>query len=123
MEKAQFERLAQEAFDALPHPFQEKIENVRIVIEDRPSGDTLRKSRLALDALLLGLYEGIPLDKRGHQYGVYPVVPDTITLYQGNIELVAHTEADIREKIREVLIHEIAHYFGMTEREIRKAGY
>lgn len=123
MERAQFERLAQEAFDALPPPFQEKIENVRVVIEDRPSSETLGKSRVAADALLLGLYEGIPLDKRGHQYGVYPVVPDTITLYQRNIELVARSEQEIREKIREVLIHEVAHYFGMTEQEIRKAGY
>jgi len=123
MERAEFERIAQEAFDSLPHELQRKIENVRIVIEDVPAAETLRKSKLSSDAMLLGLYEGIPLDRRGEHYGMYPVVPDTITLYQKNIESVVYSDAEIRQKIREVLVHEIAHYFGMTEQEIRKAGY
>jgi predicted Zn-dependent protease with MMP-like domain len=123
MERSEFERIVQEAFDSLPNELQHKIENVRIIIEDVPAAETLRKSRLASDAMLLGLYEGIPLGRRGEHYGMYPVVPDTITLYQRNIESVAHSGAEIREKIREVLVHEIAHYFGMTEKEIRKAGY
>ncbi len=73
--------------------------------------------------MLLGLYEGIPLSKRGSDYGVYPVIPDTITLFQRNIESVSRSEAEVRKRIREVLIHEIGHYFGMTDAEIRKAGY
>jgi predicted Zn-dependent protease with MMP-like domain len=123
MERTEFERIAQEAFDSLPHELQRKIENVRIVIEDVPVAETLRKSKLGSDAMLLGLYEGIPLDRRGEHYGMYPVVPDTITLYQQNIESVVRSDAEIRDKIREVLVHEIAHYFGMTEQEIRRAGY
>lgn len=123
MEKTEFERVAQEAFDALPEELQRKIENVRIVVEDLPTNEALRKSKVSAGAMLLGLYEGIPLDRRGEHYGVFPVVPDTITLYQRNIESVVRSEAELREKIREVLIHEIAHYFGMTEQEIRKAGY
>lgn len=123
MEKAEFERVAQEAFDDLPEAFREKIENVHIVVEPEPSQEALRKSRVGPGSMLLGLYEGIPLSKRGEHYGVYPVVPDKITLYQTNIESVAASERAIRHKIREVLIHEIGHYFGMTEREIRDAGY
>ena len=73
--------------------------------------------------MLLGLYEGIPLNKRGSSYGVYPAVPDKITLYKQNIEQVARTDAGLRAKIRDVLIHEIAHYFGMNEEEVRQAGY
>ena len=73
--------------------------------------------------MLLGLYEGIPLTRRGAEYGVYPVVPDTITLYQKNIEAVSRSDEEVRGTIRDVLIHEIGHYFGMTDAEIRKAGY
>jgi predicted Zn-dependent protease with MMP-like domain len=73
--------------------------------------------------MLLGLYEGVPLPRRGIDYGVVPVMPDTITLFQNNIESIARSESDVRRQIRETLIHEIAHHFGMDEDEIREAGY
>jgi predicted Zn-dependent protease with MMP-like domain len=73
--------------------------------------------------MLLGLYEGIPLTRRGVDYGMYPVVPDRITLFKQNIEIIARDEQELRAKIREVLIHEIGHYYGMSETEIRRAGY
>jgi predicted Zn-dependent protease with MMP-like domain len=73
--------------------------------------------------MLLGLYEGVPLSRRGTDYGVYPVVPDRITLFQRNIELTVSLPEELRERIREVMVHEIAHHFGMSEKEIRDAGY
>jgi predicted Zn-dependent protease with MMP-like domain len=73
--------------------------------------------------MLLGLYEGVPLSRRGTSYGAYPVVPDRITLFQRNIEATAGSEEELRERIREVMVHEIAHHFGMSEKEIRDAGY
>ena len=123
MDRAEFEQIAEEAFESLPKTLQEKIENVRIVIEDEASEETLRRSGMRSGSLLLGLYEGVPLNKRGENYGRFPVVPDKITLFQRSILSVAWSESGIREKIREVLIHEIAHYFGMTERQVREAGY
>lgn len=123
MEIAEFERVAEEAFEALPDALKAKIENVRIVVEDLPDEAALRKVGVNSPYNLLGLYQGVPLNYRNTAYGTFPVVPDTITLYKRNIESVASPGPMLREKIREVLVHEIAHYFGMTEEEIRQAGY
>ena len=123
MELEEFERVAEEAFEALPDSFKARIENVRIVVEDLPQEEQLRKVGAGSHDSLLGLYQGVPLNHRRTGYGSYPIVPDTITLFKRNIESVCRQESQVRERIREVLIHEIAHYFGMTEEEIRQAGY
>jgi len=123
LKREEFEAVAQEVFDSLPEPFGGTIENVQIVVEDIPDAHVMQKTRIQSPAMLLGLYEGIPLNRRGSAYGAYPTVPDKITLYQQNIESVARTDAALRAKIRDVLIHEIAHYFGMNEEEVRNAGY
>jgi len=121
MDRVEFERVVQEVFDALPAPFRDAIDNVRIVVEDRPQRATRAGYRPG--TLLLGLYEGIPLTKRGSSYGAYAVVPDTITLYRENIGAVSRSDDEVRAVLRDTLIHEIGHYFGMSEREIRAAGY
>jgi predicted Zn-dependent protease with MMP-like domain len=118
MERDRFEQLAREALENLPHEFAHKMENVVIVVEDTPS-ESQKKGR----GLLLGLYEGVPLNRRGAHYGAYPVAPDKISLFQKNIERVSRDDREVTEKIKEVLIHEIAHHFGMDEQEIRDAGY
>ena len=123
MEAAEFERIAEEVYETLPEGFRAKIDNIRIVIEELPGVEQLRNVGAESPFSLLGLYQGVPLNYRNTGYGTYPIVPDTITLFKRNIESVAGRESDVREKIREVLIHEIAHYFGMTEEEIRQAGY
>lgn len=123
MHREEFEQVAQEVFDALPERFHSAIENVRIVVEDTPTGSEFGGGGFHPAGLLLGLYEGIPLNRRGVHYGMYPVVPDKITLFKKNIELVSASEEDLRNTIRETLIHEIGHYFGMSEQEIRQAGY
>lgn len=123
MDRKEFEQIAQEAFESLPRGLQEKVENVHVVVEEEPTEETLRRSHVRRGSLLLGLYEGIPLNRRGDDYGRYPVVPDKITLYRSAILSVAQSESAVRETIRDVLIHEIAHYFGMTERQVREAGY
>jgi predicted Zn-dependent protease with MMP-like domain len=123
MDREEFERTAQEVFDSLPLPFRDAIDNVHIVVEDRPANQIARRAGYRPGTLLLGLYEGVPLTKRGTGYGMYAVVPDKITLFMDNIHAVAATEQDVRRTIRETLIHEIGHYFGMSERQIRAAGY
>lgn len=120
----EFEKIAEEEYNALPAGFKERIENLRIVVEEIPNDHMLRSVDAHSEWGLLGLYQGIPLTRRNTGYGMYPVVPDTITLFKRNIEaLVGRDERRVREKIREVLIHEIAHHFGMNEDEIRAAGY
>ena len=118
MERSRFEEIAQEEFDALPERLREAIENVRIVVEDEPP-----LSRKGKTTILLGEYHGVPLKHRGAEYGIFPVVPDTITLFRLNILSLGEDDVSIRRNIRETLIHEIAHYYGMSESEIRRAGY
>ncbi len=123
MDREEFERVAQGVFDALPERFRGAIDNVRIIVVDgEPEVPAFRRGYRPR-GLLLGLYEGIPLTRRGTGYGMYPVMPDTITLFRRNIESISRTEEEIRAVIRDTLIHEIGHYFGMSEQEIRDAGY
>ncbi len=120
MTRERFEAVAQDAFDALPEAFRSRIENVHIVVEDYPSEDVAGRGGRNKSSLL-GLYQGIPLTKRGTWYGASPTVPDKITLYQRNIEDSCRNEDEIRGRIVEVLFHEIGHYFGMNEAQIRNA--
>ncbi len=120
MTREQFEEIAQRAFDRLPLTFKQRIDNVQIVIEDLPSDDALA-SVGARRRELLGLYQGVPLTHRGTSYGMYPTGPDKISLYQKNIERVCRSEEEIEHRITEVLFHELGHYFGMNEEEIREA--
>ena len=119
MNTEEFESIAQEELEKLPEKFVHNLDNVHVVVEDQPSDERWGKNRQG--GVLLGLYEGFPLPFRGTGYGTAPVVPDRITLYKKNIEAVAR--GSVREEIRNVLIHEIAHYYGMTDEEIRRSGF
>jgi predicted Zn-dependent protease with MMP-like domain len=123
MEREDFERIVERAFERLPKHFKDAVENVGILVEDFPSDEVVRKMKLRSRHMLLGLYQGVPLNHRGSWYGMSAVVPDKISLYQKNIEAVCRTDEEIEQKIVEVLIHELGHYFGMGEKEIRDAGY
>ena len=120
MTRDRFAEIAQAAFDSLPAEFKDRVENVHIEIEDYPSDDALGRVK-ADRTSLLGLYQGIPLTHRGQWYGMSPTAPDTISLYQKNIESVCTTEEETELRIREVLFHELGHYFGMNESQIRNA--
>lgn len=123
MDTAEFERVAQETFDNLPERFLTAIDNVRIVVAEGPPLERQIPRGYRSGGILLGLYEGISLRRRGGWYGMSPIVPDTITLFKSGIEAIARSENDVRRIIRDTLIHEIGHYFGLSEREIRNAGY
>ncbi|MGA2622633.1 MAG: metallopeptidase family protein [Bacteroidota bacterium] len=123
MSREEFEKIVEESFELLPPRFKSAIENVGILVEDYPDDELVRRVGLTSKRQLLGLYQGVPLQKRGSWYGMSPTLPDKISLYQKNIEQSCRTDQEIREKIAEVLIHEIGHYFGMTDKEIRAAGY
>lgn len=123
MEREQFENIADRAFNNLPDKFKKVIENVGVIVEDYPDDEIVKRLKLTSRYQLLGLYQGVSMRGRGPFYGITPVAPDKISLYQKNIEAVCRNEQEIVEKIAEVLIHEIGHYFGMTEQEIREAGF
>ena len=118
-----FERVVKEVLATLPEKFSNRIENLHIVVDDLPSEATLRRAGVRKGGLLLGLYEGVPLTKRGVDYGMAPVLPDRITLFKSNLEAVSRTLDELKENIRDTLIHELGHYYGMTEKQIREAGY
>lgn len=115
MNKREFEIVVQKALDGLPEEFSKNLENIEITIEDKP------KFSRAKNFILLGLYQGIPLGKRGHYYA--GVLPDKITLYQKNIETICKDEQEMITQIRLTLLHEIGHYFGISERKLRELGY
>ena len=123
MDRDEFEKLVQEVFESLPAQFHETMDNVHIIVEELPVTRSNARKGIRSGGLLLGLYEGIPLTKRGVGYGMYPVVPDRITLFRQNIQAVSRDDQELRATIRETLIHEIGHYYGMSETEIRRAGY
>ena len=105
-----FEEAAISALRGLPPFLKKKMENVDVVIEDRASEEILLEMELRSPYQLLGLYQGVPYQRRGFYYG--NVLPDKITLFQIPIESICRTREEIEEKVREVVIHEVGHYFG-----------
>ncbi len=118
MTREYFRELVAEAIDTIPLKFARAIDNVAIVIEDEPSADLLEEMDMDPDHdILLGLYQGTPLNERGWGYGNQ--LPDRITLYQASIEEDCNGDEDeIVVAVGETLIHELGHYFGMSEDEI-----
>ena len=113
MDKARFEELVEKALDGLPEEFAESLDNVAIFVEDYPSKEQRLSSPRDEDSVLLGLYEGIPLTERGHDYGM--VLPDRITIFRKPIESVCRTDDEIVETVRSTVLHEIAHHFGISD--------
>jgi predicted Zn-dependent protease with MMP-like domain len=113
MDKARFEELVEKALDGLPEEFAESLDNVAIFVEDYPSKEQRLSSPQDEDSVLLGLYEGIPLTERGHDYGM--VLPDRITIFRKPIESVCRTDDQIVETVRSTVLHEIAHHFGISD--------
>ena len=116
--RKEFEELVVLALRKLPKFFKKKMKNVDVVVEDRASRDLLSEIGLQSPLELLGLYQGIPLDRRGFYYG--NVLPDKITLFQVPIESICQTREEIEEKVKEVVIHEVGHYFGLDDEKLRE---
>ncbi len=117
MTREEFRALVEEAIDTIPRKFAREVRNLAIVIEDEPSEELLDDMDMGPDDALLGLYQGTPLNERGWSYGNH--LPDRITLFQDPIEDDCNGDDDaIVIAIGETLIHELGHYFGMTEEQI-----
>ena len=118
-DRDRFERMVEDAFLRIPGRFRRRIQNLAIVVEDEPGIDELRRARCPRHSTLLGLYHGIPLTERTSAYGM--VLPDKISIYQGPIERLARNERELRRIVEDTVWHEVGHYFGMNERQIREA--
>jgi len=116
MTRKEFEALVDEAVATIPRRFRDEMKNLTIVVEDEPSTDLLDDMEIPEGDTLFGLYQGTPLTERDWNYG--NALPDRIVLYQWPIEDASDDEDDLVVCIGETLIHEIGHYFGLSEEEI-----
>jgi len=118
LSRKEFEETVVSALQGLPVPLKKKMKNIDVVVEDEAPPDLLSEMGLRSPLDLLGLYQGIPLDQRGYFYG--NVLPDKITLYQRAIESASRTEEEVNERIQETVIHEVGHYFGLSDERLRE---
>ncbi len=108
---AEFEDLVGEALDTIPEGLMNLAENVVVLVEDNPPpGRNLR-----------GLYKGVPRTKRGHMYA--GMLPDTIHIYRNPIMRMSTSREDIIEQVRIVVVHEVAHHFGISDKRLHELGY
>ena len=105
-----FEQMVATALDSLPADFADLIKNVAVLVEHRPGPSGL-----------LGLYEGIPLTNRTTNYA--GVLPDRITIYQQAICAICYSEAEVVDQVRRTVIHEVGHYFGISDGRLRELGW
>jgi len=111
--RAQFESLVESALRRLPRHFRERMGNIAVVVEDWADDETLEAMGIEPPDTLYGLYRGVDITRRDSSYG--NVLPDTIHIYQGPIEEDCEDEEDMADLVREVVIHEVGHYFGLDD--------
>jgi predicted Zn-dependent protease with MMP-like domain len=118
MTREHFQRLVVEAIALIPKRFRREMKNLALVVEEEPAPDLLAEMEIEPPDSLFGLYQGTPLPERTWAFGNN--LPDRITLFQRPIEEDCEDEDDVRAVIGETLIHEVGHYFGMSEEEIEE---
>ncbi len=112
----QFDALVTKAMDELPQQYITGLDNVAILYADEPTPEQLEKMKIDHQHVLLGLYEGIPLTQRGS--GWSGMLPDRITLFKHSILRIVRTEAELFEQVKRTLWHEIAHYYGLSHKDM-----
>ena len=117
MDRKHFEDLVEQALASLPTEFAERLDNVLVVVEDWASPEQLHKVNLRDPHQLLGLYEGIPLTRRPDAYS--GALPDRISVFRIPIEEMSRNDEEIKAQVRKTVMHELGHYFGMSESELR----
>ena len=118
MTREKFEQLVADAITLIPTRFRREMRNIAIVVEDEPSAELLEEMEIEPPDSLYGLYQGTALTERTSGYG--NTLPDRVTLFKTPIEEDCDDEDDVRAVIGETLIHEVGHYFGLSEEEIEE---
>jgi len=118
MTRTRFEQLVAEAIRSIPSRFRDELKNIAVIVEDEPPDALLDEMEIDPPDTLFGLYQGTPLTERAWDYG--NALPDRIVLYQGPIEEASDTEDDVVANVGETLIHEVGHYFGLSEEELEE---
>ncbi|HEY7802557.1 MAG TPA: metallopeptidase family protein [Dehalococcoidia bacterium] len=118
VEPEAFEAIVAQAADELPAAFREQIANLEFSVEEWGRPDDYARTRTPSNAMLLGVYRGVPLTKRGAYYNM--TLPDTIVVFRQPLQRLARDEADLRDRIAHVVRHEVAHYFGISDDRLRE---
>ena len=118
MTRGQFEALVERALRRLPRTFKDKLANIAVVVEAWPDDATLAELGIEPPDTLYGLYRGVDLTHRDSSYG--NVLPDTVTIYQGPIEEDCDDEEEMAELVRETVVHEVGHYFGLDDETMER---
>ncbi len=114
--RAEFERVVGDALDTLPKRFADLVENVVVTVDEEPSEEDLQSvGDDDEDAELLGIYRGVALTNRGHDA---PLLPDEIAVFRGPINRIARTREEAVYEVRETVVHELGHYFGLSDEEM-----
>jgi predicted Zn-dependent protease with MMP-like domain len=119
LSEKRFEEIVTQALDDMPEWVGQKVQNLAVVIRPWPSPQQVHKAQRR-GRMLLGLYEGVPLTRRGHAYRL--VTPDQITLFQHPLQRAAATEEELARLVRRTVIHEIGHHFGFSEADLNSLG-
>jgi predicted Zn-dependent protease with MMP-like domain len=117
MNREHFAKVVEEVLDSLPEEFRSRIRNVAVLVEDVPPNQRSLPKAGQQRSLLLGIFHGVPTTKKS--IFDLPSGPDHIVLYQKNIEAICSTEAEVRQQIRLTVIHELGHYFGLDEEQLK----
>jgi predicted Zn-dependent protease with MMP-like domain len=120
MKRQRFENLVQDAIAGLPEEFRAMLQNVVVIVEDRPSAELLDRMEMDNGETLFGVYEGTPLTDRGFDA---PLYPDRISIFQEPIEELCASDGAIKEEIAVTIMHEIAHFFGIDDDALEDMGY
>ena len=108
----EFEQLVARALDGLPEDFAEMLENVAVVVEEEPDPDDLEELGMEPDEELFGLYQGVPVPERS---GAYSALPDRIAIYRGPILRCCRDRREVIREVRDTVVHELGHHFGLDE--------
>ena len=119
--RSDFDALVEKAVEKLPNEFKNYFTNITIMVEDYPS--TEDKNLTSSKGLLLGLFKGVPYTRKGGFFNIPYPLPDTIILFQKNIESLCSSEEDLIKQIVKTLIHEVGHFFGFSEKDLKKYGF
>jgi predicted Zn-dependent protease with MMP-like domain len=118
--RVDFDRLVEKAIEGLPEEFRKYFVNITVIVEDHPAREDRRLA--GLKGLLLGLFRGVPHTRKGGFFDIPYPMPDKIILFQRNIESLCSSEKELIEQITETLIHEVGHYFGLSEKDLKRHG-
>lgn len=115
LNEKEFQQLVDSTIENLPKRFKSRMDNVIVLVEDLPSTEDLEKAHSQKNTLLLGMYSGVPKTYAG---ATYKILPDTIKIFKTPILQISHSQNDAREQIKNTVLHELGHYFGLSEEEI-----